>query len=81
VLRDTNSSFETQIIKKRQRRLTASMDRWIVLSLTAKGLATGEVAARFADVYPSSELLDPGRRQDGRQGQGRAQLVGQHPRF
>ena len=49
VPRDTNSSFEPQIVKKRQRRLTGVDE--IVLSLTAKGLTTGEVAAHFADVY------------------------------
>ena len=49
VPRDMNSSFEPQIVKKRQRRLTGIDE--IVLSLTAKGLTTGEVAAHFADVY------------------------------
>ena len=49
VPRDTNSSFEPQIVKKRQRRLT-EIDE-IVLSLTAKGLTIGEVAAHFAEVY------------------------------
>jgi putative transposase len=49
VPRDTNSSFEPQIVKKRQRRLTGIDE--IVLSLTAKGLTTGEVAAHFAEVY------------------------------
>src|SRR4029078_7905635 len=47
VPRDTNSSFDPQIVKKRQRRLTGIDE--IVLSLTAKGLTTGEVAAHFAD--------------------------------
>ena len=37
--RDTNSSFDPQIVKKRQRRLTGIDE--IVLSLTAKGLTTG----------------------------------------
>jgi len=49
VPRDVKSSFEPQIVKKRQRRLTGIDE--IVLSLTAKGLTTGEVAAHFADVY------------------------------
>jgi putative transposase len=49
VPRDTNSSFEPQIVKKRQRRLTGIDE--IVLSLTAKGLTTGEIAAHFADTY------------------------------
>lgn len=46
---DTNSSFDPQIVKKRQRRLTGIDE--VVLSLTAKGLTTGEVAAYFAGVY------------------------------
>ena len=49
VPRDTDSSFEPQIVRKRQRRLTGVDE--IVLSLTAKGLTTGEVAAHFDDVY------------------------------
>lgn len=38
VPRDTESSFEPQIVKKRQRRLTGVDE--IVLSLTARGLTT-----------------------------------------
>ena len=49
VPRDTNSSFEPQIVKKRRRRLSGIDE--IVLSLTAKGLTTGEIAAHFADIY------------------------------
>ena len=49
VPRDTESSFDPQIVRKRQRRLTGIDE--IVLSLTAKGLTTGEVAAHFDDVY------------------------------
>ncbi len=49
VPRDTESSFEPQIVKKRQRRLTGVDE--IVLSLTARGLTTGEIAAHFAEVY------------------------------
>lgn len=56
VPRDTNSSFDPQIVKKRQRRLTGIDE--IVLSLTAKGLTTGEVAAHFADVYGASVSRD-----------------------
>src|ERR1700741_1264426 len=56
VPRDTNSSFEPQIVKKRQRRLTGIDE--IVLSLTAKGLTTGEVAAHFADVYGAKVSKD-----------------------
>ena len=43
VPRGTESTFEPQIVKKRQRRLTGIDE--IVLSLTAKGLTTGEIAA------------------------------------
>jgi transposase-like protein len=56
VPRDTDSSFEPQIVKKRQRRLTGIDE--IVLSLTAKGLTTGEVAAHFADIYGASVSKD-----------------------
>lgn len=49
VPRDVNSSFDPQVVKKRQRLLTGIDE--IVLSLTAKGLTTGEVAAHFQDIY------------------------------
>lgn len=49
VPRDTDSSFDPQIVKKRQRRLSGVDE--IVLSLSAKGLTTGEIAAHFDDVY------------------------------
>ena len=49
VPRDIDSSFAPQIVKKRQRRLTGIDE--IVLSLTAKGLTTGEVSAHFQDIY------------------------------
>ncbi len=56
VPRDTNSSFDPQIVKKRQRGLTGIDE--IVLSLTAKGLTIGEVAAHFADVYGATVSKD-----------------------
>ena len=56
VPRDTNSSFEPQILKKRQRRVTGIDE--MVLPLTAKGLSTGEVAAHFADVHGVSISKD-----------------------
>ena len=49
VPRDRDGSFEPVIVKKRQRRLDG-IDQ-IVLSLTARGLTTGEVSAHFAEVY------------------------------
>jgi len=49
VPRDTESTFEPRIVKKRQRRLTGVDE--IVLSLTARGLTTGEIAAHFQEVY------------------------------
>src|SRR3954462_826639 len=52
VPRDTDASFTPQIVKKRQRRLTGVDE--IVLSLTARGLTTGEVSAHFAEVYGAS---------------------------
>jgi putative transposase len=56
VPRDTNSSFEPQIVKKRQRRLTGIDE--IVLSLSAKGLTTGEIAAHFTDIYGATVSKD-----------------------
>jgi putative transposase len=56
VPRDTESSFEPQIVRKRQRRLTGVDE--IVLSLTAKGLTTGEIAAHFDDVYGAKVSKD-----------------------
>jgi transposase-like protein len=49
VPRDRDGSFEPQIVRKRQRRLTGVDE--IVLSLYAKGLTTGEISARFAEIY------------------------------
>ena len=49
VPRDRDGSFEPAIVRKRQRRLTGVDE--IVLSLTARGLTTGEIAAHFAEVY------------------------------
>ena len=46
VPRDTSSSFEPQIAKKRKRRL-AGIDE--IVSLTAKGLTTGEVVGSQQD--------------------------------
>ena len=56
VPRDTESTFEPQIVKKRQRRL-AGVDE-IVLSLTARGLTTGEIAAHFQEVYGAKVSKD-----------------------
>ncbi len=56
VPRDTDASFDPQIVKKRQRRLTG-VDQ-IVLSLTARGLTTGEISAHFAEVYGASVSRD-----------------------
>ena len=45
VPRDLDASFQPTIVKKRQRRLTG-VDQ-IVLSLSARGLTTGEISAHF----------------------------------
>ena len=52
VPRDTNRSFDPQIVRKRQRRLTRIDE--IVLSLTAKGLTTGEGAKFWLSCSPRS---------------------------
>jgi transposase-like protein len=52
VPRDRDGSFEPQIVKKRQRRLSGVDE--IVLSLYAKGLTTGEISTHFAEIYGAS---------------------------
>ncbi len=52
VPRDRDGSFEPQIVKKHQRRLTGVDE--IVLSLYAKGLTTGEIAAHLDQIYGAS---------------------------
>jgi transposase-like protein len=49
VPRDRSGTFEPQIVKKRQRRLSGVDE--VVLSLYAKGLTTGEISAHFAEIY------------------------------
>ncbi len=49
VPRDRNGSFDPQLVRKRQRRLTGVDE--MVLSLSAKGLAHGEISARLQEVY------------------------------
>jgi putative transposase len=49
VPRDLDSSFEPQIVAKRQRRLTGIED--MVISLSAKGLTHGEIAAHLEEIY------------------------------
>ncbi len=56
VPRDREGSFEPQLVKKRQRRLSGIDE--IVLSLTARGLTTGEIVAHFADVYGATVSKD-----------------------
>jgi putative transposase len=49
VPRDRDGSFDPQLVKKRQRRLTGLDD--LVISLSAKGLTHGEICAHLAEVY------------------------------
>jgi putative transposase len=49
VPRDRDGSFAPVIVPKRQRRLAGVDD--LVVSLTAKGLTTGEVQAHLAEIY------------------------------
>ncbi|WP_435843103.1 transposase [Streptomyces lavendulae] len=49
VPRDRDGSFEPRIVKKRQKRLSGVDE--MVISLSAKGLTTGEVQAHLAEVY------------------------------
>jgi transposase-like protein len=56
VPRDRDASFAPKIAAKRQRRLGGVDD--MVISLAAKGLATGEVTARLAGVYGAEVSRD-----------------------
>ena len=56
VPRDRDGSFEPTIVRKRQRRLNGVDE--LVLSLTARGLTTGEISAHFAEVYGASVSKD-----------------------
>jgi len=49
VPRDRDGSFEPRIVAKRQRRLSGVDE--MVISLSAKGLTTGEIQAHLAEVY------------------------------
>ena len=52
VPRDREGTFEPQIVKKRQRRLSDGDE--IVLSLYAKGMTTGEISAHFGEICGAS---------------------------
>lgn len=52
VPRDRDGSFEPQIVKKRQRRMTGVDE--MVLSLSARGLTHGDISAHLAEVYGAS---------------------------
>jgi putative transposase len=56
VPRDRDATFAPTIVRKRQRRLDGVDE--IVLSLTARGLTTGEIAAHFAEVYGATVSRD-----------------------
>lgn len=56
VPRDRDGTFDPVLVRKRQRRLDGIDE--IVLSLTARGLTTGEVSAHFADAFGASISKD-----------------------
>ncbi len=56
VPRDRDGSFEPKIVRKRQRRMRGVDE--LVISLAAKGLTTGEIAAHLADVYGAEVSKD-----------------------
>jgi putative transposase len=49
VPRDRDGSFASRLVAKHQRRLSGVED--LVISLSAKGLTTGEICAHLAEVY------------------------------
>jgi putative transposase len=56
VPRDRDATFDPVIVRKRQRQLQGISQ--IVLSLTARGLTTGEIAAHFEEVYGAKMSKD-----------------------
>jgi putative transposase len=56
VPRDRDGTFEPVIVPKRARRLS-DLDA-VVLSLSAKGLTTGEISAHFQEIYGASVSKD-----------------------
>jgi transposase-like protein len=56
VPRDRDGSFEPRTVRKRQRRLSG-VDS-MVISLSAKGLTTGEISAHLAEVYGAEVSRD-----------------------
>jgi putative transposase len=52
VPRDRDASFTPRMVPKRQRRLSGVDD--LVISLTARGLTSGEICAHLAEVYGTS---------------------------
>ncbi len=56
VPRDRDGTFEPALVRKHQRRLGGVDD--MVLSLSAKGLTTGEISAHLAEVYGASVSKD-----------------------
>ncbi len=56
VPRDREGTFDPQIVKKRQRRLS-DVDE-IVLALYAKGMTSGEISAHFSEIYGVSVSKD-----------------------
>lgn len=71
VPRDREGSFEPRIVAKRQNRLSGVDE--MVISLSVKGLTTGEISAHLAEVYGAevsrqtiSTITDKGGRGHGR---------------
>jgi putative transposase len=56
VPRDRDATFEPKIVAKRQRRLSGVDE--LVISLSAKGLTTGEVQAHLAEIYGTEVSRD-----------------------
>ena len=76
VPRDRDSSFEPKIVAKRQRRLTGVDE--MVISLSAKGLTHGEIAAHLAEVY-GAEVSKADDQRDYRTGSWKGMAEWQEP--
>ena len=78
VPRDRDGSFEPKIVAKRKRRLSGVDE--LVISLSAKGLTTGDVQAHLAEVY-GAEGVAPDHLDHYRQGDRGHGRVGQIGRW
>jgi hypothetical protein len=78
VPRDRDGTFEPKTVKKHSRRMPGVDE--LVISLSAKGLTSGEISAMFAEVY-GAEVPRGDDQQGHRQGAGSRWRIGKAGRW